>query len=129
MKGSLNERKAIISRRRKCPICKSPVIGRSDKRFCSISCKTDYNRRLRAATKTVTVDIDKILHRNRSILLEIMGKTVSKKKMPRIELEKRNFNFTYITHYIVNSQGKTFHYVYDFAWMSFSDDEVLIVRK
>ena len=35
----------------------------------------------------------------------------------------------YITHYYKNSQGKTYNYVYDFAWMEFSDNEILIVRK
>ena len=58
-----------------------------------------------------------------------MGKKAVQKKIPRIELERRKFNFSYITHYIVNSQGKVYHYVYDFAWMAFSDDQIMIVRK
>lgn len=125
----MDSRKSIIERRRKCPICKSPVIGRSDKRFCSTKCKTYYGWKLRKVTKLATLEIDKILHRNRSILLEVMGKNSKSKKIPRIELERRNFKFMYHTHTIVNSKGKTFCYIYDFAWMTFSDDEVLIIRK
>ena len=124
----LDERVLRI-RRMKCPICKTIVRGRSDKKFCSIKCKSYYHRRLRQVTSDIAVDIDKIIHRNRSILLEIMGKTSKKKKVKRLILTQKKFSFKHITHYIVNSKGKTFHYVYDFAWMTFSDDEVLIVRK
>lgn len=73
--------------------------------------------------------IDAILHRNRSILLELLGKTGKQKKIKRIELEKKNFKFKYLTHFYKNKNNKTYHYVYDFAWMEFSDDEVLIIRK
>ena len=29
----------------------------------------------------------------------------------------------------MDKQGKPYHYVYDFGWMAFSDQEILIVRK
>ncbi|MFZ1561427.1 MAG: hypothetical protein WAT37_15955, partial [Saprospiraceae bacterium] len=69
-----------------------------------------------------------ILHRNRSILLEIMGKNSTQKKVPRALLDSKKFHFGYITHYHVNAQNKTVHCVYDFSWMIFSDQEVLIKR-
>ena len=50
-------------------------------------------------------------------------------KMPQIQLAKQKFNFNYITNYRINKQGKTFQYVYDLAWMTFSDNEILIVRQ
>ena len=123
------DERVLRIKRRKCPICKTIVRGRSDKKFCSVKCKSFYHRRLRQVTSDIAVEIDKILHRNRSILLEIMGKTTKKKKVKRLVLSQKKFSFNHITHYIINSRGKTFHYVYDFAWMTFSDDEVLIVRK
>ncbi len=124
-----NRRRDIDTDKRACPICNTTITGRADKLFCTVRCKTFYHQRLRSETKTVAKDIDKILHRNHSILLEIMGKWSRKKKISRLILENKNFNFNHITHFIVNSKGKTFYYVYDFAWMTFSDDEVLIVRK
>jgi len=51
------------------------------------------------------------------------------KKVARIVLEKKKFRFKYHTHFHINSKGKTFHFIYDLAWMEFSDDEILIVRK
>lgn len=113
----------------KCKVCQKELKGRRDKKFCSIECKNYYHVKLRNVTNIATKDIDLILHRNRSILLEIMGKQSRQKKVARIVLEKKKFNFKYLTHFYVNSRGKMYHYVYDFAWVDFSDDEVLIVRS
>ena len=112
-----------------CRICKLKFIGRADKKYCSIKCESYYHRRLRAVTDIATAKIDKILHRNRSILLEIMGKHTSQKKIPSILLDKKKFNYNYITKYTINKHGKTYHHVYDFTWMRFSNDEILINKK
>lgn len=114
---------------RNCPICKNAIVGRTDKKFCSSKCKSNYHKRLSASTENATRTIDKILHRNRSILIELMGKNRTQIKVLTLELEKRKFNFNYITKYITNSKGKTYHYVYDFSWMTFSDNTTLIIRK
>jgi hypothetical protein len=113
----------------KCKICGNEITGRSDKKFCSVLCKNNYHTTLRRSTSLAVKEIDTILHRNHGILLEIMGKDKSQLKCLRIELEKRKFNFKYHTHTNTNSAGKVYQFVYDFAWMTFSNDEVLIVRK
>jgi len=79
-------------------------------------------------TKTATANLDAILHRNRSILLELLGKKGKKLKIDRLVLEKTNFNFKYHTHTHTNKAGKTMRYVYDFGWMEFSDNDILIIR-
>ena len=112
----------------KCKICKKPIVGRSDKKFCSIKCKNYYHVNLRRVTSLEVIEINKILHRNRSILLEIMGKHKTQKKINRIILEKMKFRFKYHTHTTTNSKGKIYNYVYDFAWMEFSNNEILVVR-
>jgi hypothetical protein len=113
----------------KCKICNNLVKGRSDKKYCSQRCKNYYHINLRKVTAIAVKDIDIILHRNRSILLEVLGKNLLQKKVPRMLLEKKKFNFKYNTHWHMNSKNKTFFWVYDFGWMSFSDDEILLVRK
>ncbi len=112
-----------------CRICKSKLIGRSDKQFCSQKCKSHYHRRLRAVTKNATRRIDNILHRNRSILLEIMGKNTSQKTISSHELDRRKFNMRYMTGFYENAQGKRYHVVYDFAWMAFSNGKILIIKR
>ena len=122
------DKKFSLNLRKKCKICKKEFSGRSDKIFCSVECKSIYHVKLRAVTKSATKSIDKILHRNRSILLEVMGKNIHSKKLSRSVLDNKKFHFGYITNYHINKQGKTVNYVYDFSWMIFSDQEVLIKR-
>ena len=112
-----------------CKICKKQIKGRSDKMFCSSKCKNEYHRKLKDVTKSAAFEIDKILHRNRSILLELIGKNKSQIKLSRIILERKKFRFKYHTHTYLNSKGKIYHYVYDLAWMDFSDDEILIIKS
>lgn len=112
-----------------CKWCKSKLNGRSDKIFCSINCKNNYHVKLRQVTGIVTAPVDKILHRNRSILLEIMGKNKVQIKIERMVLDKKKFNFNYITGYSVNKENKVYQHVYDFSYMTFSDKTVLIIRK
>lgn len=113
----------------KCKICKKKIIGRSDKIFCSVACKSEYHYKLIKATKVATYQIDKILHRNRSIMIEILGKHRNQIQINRILLEQKNFHFKYHTHTHINKQGKMYYYVYDLAWMEFSNDTILIIRK
>lgn len=114
---------------RKCKICSKSIKGRSDKIFCSIQCKNYYHKHLRYAAQKAAIEINGYLQRNYSILLELLGKNSAQVKLYRNVLEKKKFRFKYHTHTHVNSRQKTFHYVYDLAWMEFSDDEILVVRK
>jgi hypothetical protein len=114
---------------RTCKVCDTPFRGRSDKIYCSVACKNVYHVDLRKKTAKVIRQTDTILHRNRSILFEVIGDNAVQRKVPRRLLDKMKFNFNYITGYYLNSKGKTYHYVYDFSWMIFSDQEVLIVRR
>lgn len=114
---------------RLCKMCNNPIKGRSDKVFCSADCKNEYHIKLRQTTYYATHKIDLILHRNRSILLEIMGKNSLQKKIHRMILDQKKFNYSYITGIHINNQGKTVNHVYDFSWIIFSDEEILIRRK
>lgn len=115
--------------KKKCKICGKELKGRSDKIFCSIRCKNYYHVNLRAVTNKAVESINKKLHRNRSILLEIMGKHKTQMTVDRRVLENKKFTFKYQTHYNINKHGKTYHYVYDFSWMEFSNDKILINRR
>ena len=114
---------------KKCKICKSVYRGRKDKIFCSVKCKSDYHRKLNEVTLDDTFRIDKILHRNRSILLEKLGKNKVQLKVDRSLLDKKNFKWDYHTSTHVNVQNKLVTYLYDISWLLFTNQEVLISRK
>ncbi len=111
-----------------CPLCGNKVQGRSDKKFCNIICKNTWHQKRKLENITVVDKIDQILHKNRTILQELMQQH-TKRKVSRLKLEDLGFNFAYCTGVYQNKQGKWYHYVYDFAWMLFSDQEVLIVKQ
>ncbi len=112
-----------------CQYCKKEFKGRIDKKFCTVFCRNQFNYQRRKTTKDITKEIDSILHRNRILLQTVMGEKRQRMKIARLELDKMGFNFNYITGIYKNSQNKTYHYVYDYAWMEFSTQEILVVRK
>lgn len=114
---------------RKCKVCQKTLKGRSDMIFCSVGCKNEYHKHLRYVSKTAAIEINSYLKRNYSILWEILGKNKTQIKVYRNVLEKKKFRFKYHTHHHINSKGKMYCYVYDLAWMEFSDDEILITRQ
>ena len=114
---------------RKCKICKAKIVGRSDKIYCSIRCKNVYHKKLRYASVQAAVRINEYLKRNHGILLEFLAGNKTQVKVYRNQLADKKFRFKYHTHLHVNSRQKTFYYIYNLAWMEFSDDEILIIRK
>ena len=114
---------------KKCKMCKKVVRGRSDKIFCSISCKSIYHNKLKSVNQTITQEIDKILHRNRAILLEVLGKTRTSKQILKIELDQRMFNYSYYTATHLNKKGKRVYLLYDFTYFIFTDQNILITRN
>ncbi len=116
----------------KCTHCQAEFVGRSDKKFCTATCKTNF---FRVKNKNTTQHdavkkIDGILHRNHQILSVLLAAAKSQKQMmPRLVLDNAGFNFDYFTGSYQNKEGKMYHYIYDFAWMIFSSQEVLLVQK
>lgn len=113
---------------KKCQNCGTPLHGRSDKKFCSIACKNVFNFAQRQATKSDVKEIDAYLHRNREILITLMGNSV-KETIDKSILTRAKFRWEYMTGIYWNKEGKMYRLIYDFAWMDFSDQRVLIVRK
>jgi hypothetical protein len=113
---------------RKCRLCKTQFTGRSHKIFCSATCKAQYHIKLNKVTMDAAERINTILLRNRSILLEIMGKNAHQKTVPRALLDSKKFHFGYMTHFFKNSENKTSFYVYDFSW-SLNEEQDVLIKK
>jgi len=117
-------------KRRPCPICGSNIIGRSDKKYCSLSCKNKfYSPANRSQTEEVKT-VNRFLFQNYKIMQSIFDSEKKKKLMvPRILLDKMNFNYNYCTGCYINNQGKLYRYIYNYAWMEFSSQELMLVQK
>jgi hypothetical protein len=53
----------------------------------------------------------------------------TKVELDRLVLTRTGFRYEYHTGTYLNKEGKRYRLVYDYAWMDFSDQKVLVVRK
>ena len=112
----------------KCLYCNVNLIGRSDKKYCSLVCKNQYHFNRRKETRDEVKVIDAYLHRNREILKLLMGK-YGKLMTRKLVLDQASFRWEYYTGMYKNKEGKHFYLVYDFAYCQFTNGEVMLIRK
>jgi len=114
-----------------CIVCNGLLRGRPDKKFCSKSCSNRFHSDKGKKQKAAIVNsVNQILRKNHKILLQLFeGDKRQKKKIDKLILAQLGFDFNYITGIYFNREGKLYHYVYDFAWMEFSNQEILLIRK
>lgn len=112
-----------------CPICGTKLIGRLDKIFCSSACRSLYHRNKNEELLPVTRNVDAILHRNWKILSEYYSSIGQKKFFIELaKLSRQGFHVNYFTTTSENSQKKRYYYIYDFAWMMFTDKDVMVIK-
>lgn len=99
-----------------CQNCNEPVIGRSDKIFCSPYCKSSYHyQKSTERENSLFVTIDKQLKINRRLLRSFnkAGKATIRKE----ELIQNGFNPNYFTHYWKNKKGDVYLFCYEFGFL------------
>lgn len=74
-----------------CPTCSGLVVGRSDKRFCSLKCKNEHHRRARLQTKSRIENTTARLQRNLTLMDGIIGPKAVGMSIHKEELFKRGF--------------------------------------
>lgn len=77
---------------RNCPWCGEPVVGRTDKRFCSDACRNDYNNALRREEEKKMRAVNRILERNRKILERQLKAGRTTASVPDLALQAFNFS-------------------------------------
>lgn len=116
--------------KRVCLSCEKELKGRVDQKYCNNKCRANEHRR-RFALSPTQKKIHKILLTNHLILTEQFENypRALKIKFSHLELTTLGFNFDYCTRIYLNSKNKLVHYIYDYRWIQFSDDNVWIYRK
>ncbi len=99
---------------RKCPVCDAPVIGRSDKKYCSDQCRAVANNQFKQKTQKLIIDTNKRLRRNRTILktLSPVGKATVRKTV----LENMGDDFLAFTALYLPSTGNLYYLCYDYGF-------------
>ncbi len=105
-----------MKKRRRCLECNELIKGRSDKKYCSVYCKSSYHyRKNLERDDNMFVLIDKILKKNRRILKEFnkAGKSIVRKDV----LLEEGFNPKYFTHYWKGKSNNLYLFCYEYGFM------------
>ena len=110
-----------------CLDCQLPLKGRADQKFCSQHCRNNYNNEHKNPLQDPVKAINKILRKNREILKKLNpdGKT----KISKQQLLNRGFRFDYFTHLYQNKKGNTYHFCYEYGYLSLENEEYLLVTE
>ena len=101
---------------KKCPNCDEEIIGRTDKKFCSIYCKSTFHyKKNKNDPNRIFTKIDKQLRLNRALLKSFnkAGKSIVRKD----KLLKEGFNPKYFTHYWKNKKAEIYLFCYEFGYL------------
>jgi predicted nucleic acid-binding Zn ribbon protein len=112
-----------------CPVCESPLKGRSDKKFCSTKCKSIHQYETRQEKEAFYLEVDRRLKTNRKILktYNFRGFTTVRKEL----LIDDGFDPNFFSHYWKNSKGDIYLFVYDYGFLDLKKsgkDKYLIVQ-
>ena len=117
----------LLSPKKKCRECGSPIIGRIDKRFCSDQCRNTFNNRLNGDVTRYIRNINNALRKNRRILMAL--NTEGRTRIRRDKLLAEGFDFSYLTSVYVNKDGLKYFYCYDQGYLPVEKDCFLLVVK
>ena len=124
---------------------KNKVIGRSDKVYCSESCRSEANnervREQRQSTNPVPTapasepsvpdfikGINEILLNNHRILDEILG-TRQTCQMKQRDIDGRGFRFKYFTSCSETEEGEAYYFCYELGYKKLENEKMVIVRR
>jgi hypothetical protein len=117
----------IYERQKVCLECEKPIHGRSDKKYCSDSCRNAFNNKLNAPSTNYIRNVNNILGRNRRILLGLNPK--GKLKVHRDSMLKMGFDFNYYTNSYTNRVGDQYLFCYDQGYLILDEGYVLLVKS
>lgn len=103
-----------------CPICDALIKGRTDKKFCSIKCKSIAQYENRQETETFYLKVDRQLKINRKLLKKHNKSGFTTIRQSQLLTE--GFNPKFFTHYWKNQKGDVYLFVYEFGFLSLKNN-------
>ena len=115
-----------MENKRHCFLCGKPVLGRSDKKFCTNHCRSEYNNKKNKKTSQDEAinRINQILQHNRHILQYLLGQE-EKACVSEESLIGQGFHFGFHTHVVV-VKDKTKVFCYDVGYIKKNGQEMII---
>ena len=119
---------AVMETINNCLECGRPLHGRADQKFCSPQCRTSYNNKLNSDANKYMRNVNRILRKNRRILLELNpnGKMIASRK----KMTGHGFDFKFFTNVYKTKSGKVYYFCYDQGYLPLENDNfALVVRE
>jgi hypothetical protein len=113
--------------KRYCQCCAQVLHGRMDKKFCDEGCRNNFNNQQNSVENKEIRIINRILKRNRAILLGLLALEKKPTKVDRECLLLEGFNFRYMTQHGVGSNGQSYQICYDVGLIPEQNTNYLIV--
>ncbi len=110
-----------------CLDCGEKIIGRSDKKFCSVECRVSYNNKLNSNETNHMRNVNNILRKNRRILIE--ANPAGKTKISREKLNQKGFDFNYFTNIYKTKEGSIYYYCYEQGYLPIENNWYLLVER
>lgn len=110
---------------RTCLDCGESLRGRSDKKFCSDSCRNNYNNKANRETNLFVRNIHNLLRKNRRVLADLYESDVI--TVHRDALTVAGYNFTFFTHMVESESGNVSWYCFEYGFTEAEDGFIRIV--
>ena len=117
----------MYTEKRFCLCCGLGLHGRTDKKFCDDGCRNTFNNQQNSVQNKEIRLINRILKRNRAILLGLLALEKKPTKVDRECLLLEGFNFRYMTQHGVGSNGQSYQICYDVGLIPEQNTNYLIV--
>ncbi len=106
---------------KKCPVCEIEIKGRSDKKYCSLKCKSADQYQKHKREEVLYHVIDKQLKINRKLLKAYNKSGLS--SIRKTKLIAEGFNPNYFTHYWKSSKGEVYLFCYEYGFLNLKGDK------
>ncbi len=99
---------------RRCLVCGTALVGRTDKKFCSDQCRSIENNKSKYESQRPILDVNKILRKNRSILKSLcpVGMATVRKEI----LDSMGFDTGIFSSIFLNKRKQVYYFSYDYGF-------------
>jgi predicted nucleic acid-binding Zn ribbon protein len=108
-----------------CEECGEPILGRSDKKFCSDQCRNTFNNRLNSDTNAVVRNLSNILRKNRRILQALAPE--GKQRVSKDKMVEMGYNVKFHTHEYKTQKGDLYHYCFEYGFLTTDESYCFVV--
>ncbi|PHR46982.1 MAG: hypothetical protein COA32_08650 [Fluviicola sp.] len=112
---------------KECQQCGTEFLGRTNKKFCSNTCKNNHHNEAYRQSNKVVFNLDKKLHKNRAVLKDMFQ--VYRSSPISIDILKaRGFDKNFHTHTFNAPSGDRYVMVYEVGYKMSFDGQVQIIE-